>query len=110
MKILDPIHPGKILKEEFLDELDISAYKLAKEIGVPTNRITEIVLGHRSISAETALLLSKYFGLSDSYWLTLQMRYDTEKAKIHLAKKLQMVHTYIYHNPTIPPDLPKMSV
>lgn len=90
-KILDPIHPGLILKEEFLDAMGITAYKLAKDISVPLNRITEIISKQRRISIETGLLLSKYFGMSDGFWIQLQIRYDEQIAKTKLADKLEHI-------------------
>ena len=80
-KTLAPIHPGEILMEEFLKPLGISQYKLAKDINVPARRINEIVHGNRSISADTALRLSRYFNLSERFWLNLQARYDLEMEK-----------------------------
>ena len=80
-KTLAPIHPGEILMEEFLKPLGISQYKLAKDINVPARRINEIVHGKRSISADTALRLSRYFNLSERFWLNLQSRYDLEMEK-----------------------------
>ena len=80
-KILAPIHPGEILMEEFLRPLGISQYKLAKDINVPARRINEIVHGKRSISADTALRLFRYFNLSERFWLNLQARYDLEMEK-----------------------------
>ena len=80
-KMLAPIHPGEILMEEFLKPLGISQYKLAKDINVPARRINEIVHGKRSISADTALRLSRYFNLSERFWLNLQARYDIEMEK-----------------------------
>ena len=80
-KMLAPIHPGEILMEEFLKPLGISQYKLAKDINVPARRINEIVHGKRSISADTALRLSRYFNLSERFWLNLQGRYDLEMEK-----------------------------
>lgn len=76
-----PIHPGEILKEEFLEELDLSAYALAKALKVPTNRITGILNGDRAITADTALRLSRYFGNSPEFWLNLQARHDLELAR-----------------------------
>lgn len=70
------IHPGEILDEEFLKPLAITEYRLAKDIGVPARRINEIVHGDRSISADTALRFSAYFGTSAEFWLNLQSRYD----------------------------------
>jgi antitoxin HigA-1 len=86
---LPPIHPGEILLEEFLEPMGISQYRLAKEIGVPARRINEIVLGKRAITPDTALRLSRYFGLSERFWLNLQTRYDLEVEKDRLADRLQ---------------------
>ena len=93
---LPPIHPGEILLSEFLKPMQLSQYRLAKAVGVPTRRINEIVLGKRSISPDTALRLSRYFGLSERFWLNLQTRYDLELAKDRLADRLERevsVHT-----------------
>jgi len=85
MKKFAPIHPGEILMEEFLKPLGISQYKLSKDINVPPRRINEIVHGNRSVTADTALRLSRYFNLSERLWLNLQARYDleVEKEKLH---------------------------
>jgi antitoxin HigA-1 len=83
------IHPGEILLEEFLKPMDLSQYRLAKDIGVPARRINEIVLGKRSITPDTALRLSRYFGLSERFWLNLQTRYDLEIEKDRLADRLE---------------------
>ncbi len=80
MKKLKNIHPGEILKEEFLDEIEISAYKLAKDLKIPQTRISEIVKGKRRISADTALRLSFYFNNSAKFWIGLQDDYDIEEA------------------------------
>ena len=80
-KKLPPVHPGVILKAEFLDALHISQYRLAQDMSVPPRRINEIVLGKRRISADTALRLSRYFGVSEQFWLNLQMHYDLEVAR-----------------------------
>lgn len=88
-QLLPPIHPGEILLEEFLQPLDISQYRLAKDIGVPPRRINEIVHGKRGISADTALRLSRYFGLSERFWLNLQTRYDLEIEKDKLSGRLE---------------------
>lgn len=89
VKKTEPIHPGEILLEEFLRPMDISQYKLAKDINVPARRINEIVHGNRSITADTALRLSHYFGLSDRFWINLQSRYDIEVEKDKLAGRLE---------------------
>lgn len=78
-KKMKPIHPGEILLEEFLKPLNLSQYRLAKDICVPPRRINEIVLGKRSISADSALRLSRYFGNTPLFWLNLQNHYDLEK-------------------------------
>ncbi len=86
---LPPIHPGEILLEEFLKPMGISQYKLAKEISVSPRRINEIVHGSRSITPDTALRLSRYFGLSERFWLNLQARYDIEVEKDRLSDRLE---------------------
>lgn len=91
---LPPIHPGELLAEEFLKPLGISKYRLAKEIGVPAQRIGEIVAGRRSISADTDLRLCRFFGLSEGYWLRGQARYDTECAKDALGKELAKIRPW----------------
>lgn len=85
---LKPIHPGEILLEEFLRPLGISQYRLAADISVPPRRINEIVLGKRSISPDTALRLSLYFGLSEQFWINLQTRFDLETEKDKLNGRL----------------------
>jgi addiction module HigA family antidote len=86
---LAPIHPGEILMEEFLKPLGITQYRLAKDIKVPARRINEIVQGKRSISADTALRLSRYFNLSERFWLNLQARYDLEVEKDKLSGRIE---------------------
>ncbi len=86
---LDPIHPGEILLEEFLKPMGISQYRLAKDISVPPRRINEIVHGKRRVSANTALRLERYFGLSEGFWLRLQARYDLEVEKDRLEERLE---------------------
>jgi addiction module HigA family antidote len=88
-KTIEPIHPGEILSEEFLKPLNVSQYKLAKDISVPARRINEIVHGKRSITADTALRLSRYFGLSERFWLNLQARYDLEEVKEKLKGRIE---------------------
>jgi len=83
------MHPGEILLEEFLKPLKVSQYKLAKDISVPARRINEIIHGKRSITADTALRLSRYFGLSDRFWLNLQGRYDLELQKDKLRGRIE---------------------
>ena len=86
--MMAPVHPGEMLKEDFLDPLGVSQYRLAQAIGVPPRRINEIVHGSRRISADTALRLSRYFGMSDGFWLNLQSHYDIEVEKDRLRSKL----------------------
>jgi addiction module HigA family antidote len=86
---LDPIHPGEILLEEFLNPMGISQYRLAKDISVPPRRINEIVHGKRGVSADTALRLERYFGLSEGFWLRLQSRYGLEVEKDRLDERLE---------------------
>ena len=88
-KVIDPIHPGEILMEEFLEPLGISQYRLAKDISVPPRRINEIVHGKRSITANTTLRLARYFGTTERFWLKLQVRYDLEVEKDRLADVLE---------------------
>ena len=86
---LPPIHPGEILLEEFLKPMGISQYRLAKDISVPPRRINEIIHGTRAITPDTALRLSRYFGLSERFWLNIQSRYDIEVEKDRLQDRLE---------------------
>jgi len=88
-KKIAPIHPGEILLEEYLVPLEISQYRLAIDINVSGRRINEIVLGKRAITADTALRLSEYFGLSENFWLNLQMKYNLEVEKDRLKDRLK---------------------
>lgn len=87
--LIPPIHPGEILKEEFLEPLGLSQYRVAVDISVPPRRINEIVHGKRSISADTALRLGRYFGTTDRFWLNLQTHYDLELQRDRLGKRLE---------------------
>jgi addiction module HigA family antidote len=87
-KKLPPIHPGEILREEFLEQMGISQYRLAKDISVPPRRINEIVHGKRSITADTALRLGRFFNMSPQFWLNLQTRYDLEVTEDQLENRL----------------------
>jgi antitoxin HigA-1 len=92
---LPPIHPGEILMEEFLKPMNISQYKLAKDINVPPRRINEIVHGLRAITPDTALRLSRYFGMSERFWINLQTHYDLEVEKDRLQDRLEKeVHVH----------------
>jgi addiction module HigA family antidote len=86
---LAPIHPGEVLLEEFLKPMGISQYRLAKDISVSARRINEIVHGTRAISPDTALRLSRYFGLSERFWMNLQARYNLEVEKDRLKGRLE---------------------
>ena len=88
-KKLDPIHPGEILSEEFLAPLEITQYRLAKDITVPPRRINEIVQGKRGISADTALRLAAYFGTTERFWINLQAHYDLEVQNDNLGTRLK---------------------
>ena len=86
-----PIHPGEILLEEFLKPMEITQYRLSKDLDLPISRINQIVLSKRAITASTALLLSKYFNLSEEFWLNLQNRFDLETAKDKMKVQLQSI-------------------
>ena len=86
-----PIHPGEILLEEFLKPMEITQYRLSKDLDLPISRINQIVLSKRAITASTALLLSKYFNLSEEFWLNLQNRFDPETAKDKMKVQLQSI-------------------
>ena len=86
---LAPIHPGEILLEEFLNPMDISQYRLAKDINVDPRRINEIVHGERSITADTAFRLGRYFGMSPQFWLNLQSHYDLEMLDMESGEQIE---------------------
>jgi len=89
MRDYPPIHPGEILFEEFLKPMGITQYRLAKDIGVPSMRISKIIHGERGISADTALRLARYFGMSVEFWTGIQIHYEVETAKMALADRLE---------------------
>lgn len=89
MKKLKNVHPGEVLLEEFLSPLGISQNRLGREIGVSPRRINEIVHGKRSVTADTALRLARYFGVSESFWMGLQADYDLEEARQRLGDRLK---------------------
>jgi addiction module HigA family antidote len=91
MTALKPVTPGELLLEEFLVPMQLSQYRLAKEIGVPAQRIGEIVAGRRAITADTDLRLCRFFGLSNGYWLRAQVAYDTEVAVKALGPELRRI-------------------
>ena len=92
---LKSVTPGEILLEEFLKPMGISQYRLAKEIGVPAQRIGEIIAGRRSITADTDLRLCRFFGLSNGYWLRAQAAHETEIAQVKLAKVLDKITSWV---------------
>ncbi len=89
--LIDPITPGELLNDEFLLPLGVTKYRIAKEIGVPAQRIGEIVAGKRAITADTDLRLCKYFGLSAGYWLRMQNKYDTEETRRKIQSELDEI-------------------
>lgn len=91
MQKLNPVTPGELLRGEFLEPMGLSQYRLAKEIGVPAQRIGEIVAGKRAITADTDLRLCRFFGLSNGYWLRAQVAYDTEVAEEALSETLKKI-------------------
>lgn len=94
MKRLRNIHPGEVLQEEFLLPLEISAYRLAKDTGIPQTRISEIVKGNRRITADTALRFSRYFGNSAKFWLGLQDDFDIEEELSAKAKEFNAIKKF----------------
>ena len=94
MRRLKPITPGEILLEEFLKPMGLSQYRLAKEIGVPAQRISDIVAGKRSITADTDLRLCKFFGLSNGYWLRAQAAHDTDIAERKMGSVLSKIRPW----------------
>ncbi len=91
---IDPVAPGELLEEEFLEPMGITKYRLAKEIGVPATRIGEIVSGKRSVTADTDLRLCRFFGLSDGYWLRVQVAYNTDLARMRMSEELDKIRPW----------------
>jgi len=98
MEKLENVHPGEILLYEFLKPLNISAYRLSKDLSIPQTRISEIVKGRRRITADTALRLSKYFGNSAKFWLGLQDDFDIEEGKEQKKNELNSIKKYVDKN------------
>lgn len=94
MKKLSPVTPGELLREEFLVPMGLSQYRFAKEIGVPAQRIGEIVAGRRAVTADTDLRLCRFFGLSNGYWSRAQAAYDTKVAEEALALALKKIRPW----------------
>ena len=101
MKTLPPIHPGEILAEDFLKPIGLSQHRVAKDIGVSPLRISQIIRGKRSISADTALRLARYFGTSAVVWLRLQARYDLEMAEAQISKRIKREVTILKQGPLL---------
>lgn len=97
---LPPVHPGEILLEEFLKPMNITQYRLAKDISVPPRRVNEIVLHKRGITADTALRLGRYFGTSEQFWLNLQSEYDLDVERDRLGNRLESEVVALPHRPT----------
>ena len=97
MKILENIHPGEVLMEEFLLPMEISAYRLSKDLDIPQTRISQILKGKRRITADTALRLSSYFGNSAKFWLGLQNDYDIEEEMEKKQKEFELIKRYKIH-------------
>jgi len=93
MRHLKNIHPGEILKEEFLDPMGISVYFLSKETGLSQTRLSQIIRGRRSVTAETAVKLGKFFGVAAEFWMNLQSLYDIEEAQKQYRKEIKSIHT-----------------
>lgn len=99
MKKIPNIHPGEVLREEFLVPLGISAYRLSKETFIPQTRISEILRKKRRITADTALRFAKYFGTSARFWLGLQTDYDLEEERLHSEHELAAIQGFQQHAP-----------
>ena len=93
---LAPVHPGEVLLQEFLKPMGVSQYRLAKDVSVPPRRINEIVHGKRSVTADTALRLARYFGTSGRFWLNLQTSYDLDVERDKLGDRLEAEATHVY--------------
>ncbi len=95
MNRLPNIHPGEVLLEEFIEPMDLTMYRLAKATGIPQTRVSEIVKGRRSITADTALRLGKYFGTTAKFWLGLQVDYDLEEAQINKEAEISSIKPFV---------------
>ncbi|GBE01461.1 antitoxin HigA-1 [bacterium BMS3Abin08] len=94
MRYLKNIHPGEVLREEFLIPMGISVYRLSKETGLSQTRLSQIIKGERSITAETAVKLGKFFGVAPEFWMNLQSLYDIEEAQKQYKKELKSIHSF----------------
>ena len=104
MKRLANVHPGEVLQEEFLIPLEITAYRLSKDLNIPQTRISEIIKGNRRITADTALRLSKYFDTSAKFWLGLQDDYDLEEKELEKGLELAKIQKYTNRNVAYSPS------
>jgi addiction module HigA family antidote len=93
-RYLKSIHPGEVLKEEFLGPMGISVYRLSKETGLSETRVSQIIKGNRSITAETAVKLGKFFGVPAEFWMNLQAFYDIEEAQKRHKKEIESIHSF----------------
>jgi addiction module HigA family antidote len=94
-KKLEPVHPGEVLQQEFMEPFGVTQYRVARETKVPPRRINEIVQGKRAITADTALRLARFFGTSELFWLNLQARYDLDVQRQRLGRALDEIATYV---------------
>lgn len=94
MRTLRNIHPGEVLKEEFLEPMGISVYRLSKETGLSQTRLSQVIRGERGVSAETALKLGKFFGVPAEFWMNLQTLYDIEEAQNRYKKDIESIQTF----------------
>jgi len=109
MKRIPNTKPGEILREDFLEPMGITAYKLAKDTNIDQTRISEIINGKRAISVDTALRLGKFFGVSAEFWMNLQNQYDLYEKKEILQKELQKIKTFVFKESKESKDLKKAS-
>lgn len=100
---LPPVHPGEILRHEFIEALDLSEYRVAQAVHVPPRRINEIVHGKRAITADTAVRLARFFGVSAEFWMNLQAKFDLDRAEDALADELKTVAAYVPAGPITSP-------
>jgi addiction module HigA family antidote len=101
MNKIPNIHPGEILSEEFLKPMNITAYRLAKDTKIDQTRISEIIKGKRSITIDTALRFSKFFGNSPEFWINIQVHYDMEEKKVLMAQELKAIKTFVFKEESV---------
>lgn len=98
MERLANIHPGEILQKDFLEPYHITAYRLAKDLGIDQTRVSQIIKGKRAISADTALRLARYFKMSPEFWLNAQIRYELEEERLHSEKEIERIQPFTETN------------